>query len=686
MGTATGRPVVALMTGIAEYQLGIVAGIAESLDRRGVPLLAIANEPFGSDDTPSLVLDLIRRGVPRGVISLADSQVRGRELPAALARGHVPTVTVGIRLEGCPRVQGDNEGGMLQLMAHLLDDCGVRRPVLVRGVPHQVDSATRERVFRAELGRRGLDVDEGLVLDGEFGQQAAYDVVRGLLHRRTDLDAVVALNDLSGFGALCAVVDHGLRVPHDVLVTGFDGTEGSLLSWPALTTVDQDLAEQGRRAVELLLDLVDGADRQDDVLVPARLVVRASTAATGTGLLDPGVLDPADPEHLATLPGVRWLDGEPVVPLRELTDRMAEVTAATRTLQRRVALQSAALSLSWTMANCRTLDDVIAALDPCLGRVGVHRCFLAVDHVAVPGVDATDHPTRLVLSYRDGGAEDPSGEVFARHELLPPSLRAELDRGVLLLQALSIAGRERGYLLYEPVAESSLLTEALRIDLPRTVDTVLASQELQSRAAMLERLVARRTTQLEQANLELQRSVMRDGLTGIANRMAFQQYLDRMSSPDAEGRRLAVLMIDVDLFKAYNDYYGHLAGDDALRSVGDCLLRCTRGHRALACRYGGEEFAVVLEDGALPEATAVARRLRELLSRAATPHAASTVADVVTVSIGVAAGQLRAGVRATDLVADADGALYRAKLQGRDRVVTARRRRDRDDRKLVGHP
>jgi diguanylate cyclase (GGDEF)-like protein len=214
-----------------------------------------------------------------------------------------------------------------------------------------------------------------------------------------------------------------------------------------------------------------------------------------------------------------------------------------------------------------------------------------------------------------------------------------------------------------------VLTEALRNDLPRTIDTVLTTQELQDHAAQLERLVAERTAELGRANAELRRSAMRDGLTGLANRTAFQEFLAE-SLPD--GGRLALLMIDVDMFKAYNDSYGHLAGDDALRAVAECLAAAVPEGRGVACRYGGEEFAVVLTDAGTPAAVGVARYFQELLAERAVRHRASSVAPVVTASIGVAAGTAVPGSAVTSLIAAADRALYRAKQEGRNRIAVAR--------------
>ena len=638
------RPVMALVTGIGEYHVRVLAGMMRKLTPAGVPLLVVANEPFASQRTPSIVLDLIRRGVPRGVVAFADASMkRGQEEAAALARANLPMVTIGTKFAGVPRVVGDNVGGMRDLMRHLLDDCGVRRPVLIRGIRQQVDSQEREQVFREELAARGLAVDEHLVVNGLFRPEVAYDALRLLLRRGLEIDAVVALNDPSAFAALSALVDHGLRVPQDVLLSGFDNTERSMVSWPALTTVDQGLPEQGRVAAELILRQSAnpgmGWDDDADAVIPSRLVVRASTVRGDAVLAEP-----------------------------------VDFAETAQALQSRASLHDAALRLNWTMANCRTVDDVILGLDASLRRMGVVRCFLCLDDPeAVAAGVVGEHPTRLVLSHRNGISEQVDHESFPRHELLPLALRGELEHGILLLQALSVGGRERGFVLFEPVADSSGLTESLRIDVPRALDTVLGAQELTDRAAMLERLVAQRTQELERANAELRTSAMRDGLTGLANRMAFQQYLDDLGGPDASaGASIAVLMIDVDLFKAFNDRYGHPAGDRALKIVASCVQRAVRSEQDLACRFGGEEFAIVLREAGLDGARSVARRVRQLLSRAAVRHDASTLAPVVTVSIGVAAGRCSGpGSGAADVIDRADQALYQAKHAGRDRVVAA---------------
>ena len=590
------RPVVAMMPGIGDYHLCILTGMADVLEREGIPLWVVLHEPFASTHTSSLVLDLLRPEVALGVVALTcSSRAREDELLQEVSAAGVPVVALGMSRPGIPSVIGDNVTGMQELVRHLVDDRGLRRLCLVRGLVHQPDSMVRERAFRESLAGRGVSVDEALVIDGDFRQDISYRHVRDLLGVRRDVDAIVALNDPSALGVLAAMADHGLSAPSDIAVSGFDNTLDSALSWPDLTTVDQDPAEQGRRAVELLLLVAAGRLTETQIVVPSRLVVRTSTAGAGGAS------------------AVRVVEGVPVVDNHERLDHILKITQA---LHERVTTQEAARLLSVTMANCRTMDDVVAALGPCLQRMEVRRCFMGLNRTSaavggVPGASQTqqesDEEMTLVFSYRHAGFEEAPSDAFPRRELLPAALRSELHEGVLLFQPLSVAGRELGYLMYEPSGKSALLADAMRIALPRTVDSVLSWQELKDHAATLQELVTQRTLELERANEGLRQLVMRDGLTRIANRVAFDQHLEKHCAALAhDGGELAVLMVDVDLFKQFNDRYGHLMGDEALKTVAGCLGVSVREPHDLTCRYGGEEFAVVLPNTGLKGAVSVA--------------------------------------------------------------------------------
>ena len=199
-------------------------------------------------------------------------------------------------------------------------------------------------------------------------------------------------------------------------------------------------------------------------------------------------------------------------------------------------------------------------------------------------------------------------------------------------------------------------------------------------------LQARVRTQLrlKQALDELKHTASTDALTGIANRRSFDAALLCHWALAARGARaLSLLFIDVDHFKRYNDHYGHAQGDSCLAAVARAIAASLGRPSDLACRFGGEEFTVLLPDTDAKGGQQVAQRVLEAVAALGLPHAASPVAHQVTVSIGLcslagAAGTAvvsAAGARfspplqARDLVEGADRALYEAKQGGRARVV-----------------
>src|ERR671932_1506748 len=143
--------------------------------------------------------------------------------------------------------------------------------------------------------------------------------------------------------------------------------------------------------------------------------------------------------------------------------------------------------------------------------------------------------------------------------------------------------------------------------------------------------------QLKLANRELKRLAALDGLTGVANRRRFDEYLDAEWNRMArEKQPLSLILCDIDFFKKYNDSYGHQAGDDCLRRVADALRFCARRSKDLVARYGGEEFAVILPNLKLADAAQIAEEMRSVVNALEIPHVQSSVSQHVTLSLGIA--------------------------------------------------
>ncbi len=176
--------------------------------------------------------------------------------------------------------------------------------------------------------------------------------------------------------------------------------------------------------------------------------------------------------------------------------------------------------------------------------------------------------------------------------------------------------------------------------------------------------------QLLESNLELRRLMNSDGLTGLGNRRYFDEYLGaEWDRAVRQGLELSVLMIDVDNFKAYNDCYGHIPGDEALKRVAGAILAACNRPTDLAARFGGEEFSVILPGMPAGGARLVAEKLRRAVEAMQIPHADSATGAWLSVSVGVASGIPQVGGKFSDLIEIADRSLYQAKRHGRNQVV-----------------
>ncbi len=205
-------------------------------------------------------------------------------------------------------------------------------------------------------------------------------------------------------------------------------------------------------------------------------------------------------------------------------------------------------------------------------------------------------------------------------------------------------------------------------------ETVLAAKvRAMQRIAQMRYSLLVLTRKLDEANQELTRLSSLDGLTAIANRRQFDETLLReWRRGSRQGRPLALLLADVDLFKQFNDGYGHQVGDECLKAVARTLTSVLRRPADLVARYGGEEFAVILPDTDITGALLVAEGMRSAVETLGITHRFASSTGHVTISIGAAAViPGRGDSKSADLLKAADDALYQAKQGGRNRIAAS---------------
>ncbi|PSB42222.1 diguanylate kinase [filamentous cyanobacterium Phorm 6] len=234
-----------------------------------------------------------------------------------------------------------------------------------------------------------------------------------------------------------------------------------------------------------------------------------------------------------------------------------------------------------------------------------------------------------------------------------------------LLQMMAAIGSQLGQFVKRKCTEQELQ------EAESSIRSLYEQEKRQSEELALQNLALEQTKlELQAVNLELQRIAAVDGLTQIPNRRCFDKTLElEWQWMEIKKEPLSLILCDVDFFKLYNDRYGHQGGDECLKQVAEILDRNAQRGGYLAARYGGEEFAVILSQTDVKEAMRVAESIRNDLKAAEIYHAASKVSEIITLSIGVTTTVPAIGLSIERLIGEADRALYRAKLEGRDRIV-----------------
>jgi diguanylate cyclase (GGDEF)-like protein len=173
---------------------------------------------------------------------------------------------------------------------------------------------------------------------------------------------------------------------------------------------------------------------------------------------------------------------------------------------------------------------------------------------------------------------------------------------------------------------------------------------------------------LREANAQLQHLTLTDPLTGIANRLSFENKLeDEWKTLRRSNTALSIIMIDIDYFKAFNDHYGHQAGDDCLIKVANLLAKCLKHPNDLAARYGGEEFILILPNTDIDSAQFLAENIQKEVASCHIMHCNNNVSNMLTLSLGISWVIPSDKGNIEILISQADSALYKAKQNGRNR-------------------
>lgn len=469
-----------------------------------------------------------------------------------------------------------------------------------------------------------------------------------------------------------AVVDQSLSILHSQVEDRCFDQEHAVKYWSGRAGQINDVAALGNLS-QCYRDLLLGFNIKANLVVPIiHNLMGQSRYLWGLIIL-----------HQCHQPR-QWLASD-IDLLQELSAHLAIAIQQSRLFEqvRRQARQEMLLKLM--------LDDIHDSLEvphilTCTverlrSALGLHQCGVTLlrhnlAHLPVPFMAIAQQPAqtspplpmteRLIRQLR----LDHAGSATACQPTPAPSTlyQAQLiiqDQVPYLASAIRADGHIQGVLWagLEPLYRDS--ADITSINLERSDLRLLGEVAMQVSQALKQAALYQ---QLQTVNDELQRLAHLDGLTQIANRREFDRYLaQEWQRLEREQGSLALVLADVDYFKGYNDTYGHLAGDDCLRSMGHLLTQVTNRPADLAARYGGEEFALILPNTNSTGAMALAAEVKTQLARLMIPNQASALYGHVTLSFGIATVIPAPSLSPETLIRRADQALYAAKENGRNR-------------------
>jgi diguanylate cyclase (GGDEF)-like protein len=625
--------------------------------------------------------------------------------------------------ESGPMVVVDNAIGIRQAVTHLMSH-GHRRIAFIAGDPDDHgDSQSRLSAYYSAIAECHLEQDARLVGPGWHSYDGGYEAAGKIIASGVEFSALVASDDASAIGAMNAVRDAGLQIPADVAVIGFDDQPDAVAQVPPLSSIHTPLAEMGQQALMVMWNHLTSGEKLQSVELPTRLVPRQSCGCmpevVASALPDAprarltslpvtasvpdlaGVIAQLVDEMVAVLPSQsRFPHGErstrlcaslvnafykslgekfPLPFQQALMEFLSELELADENINPWQAIFSALrnhmtqLPAGWKRAGTRrlaedllhqaraaigesaqrqdyrhqyqqdiaaqSLSELSARLSTTLAEqqavevLEAHVADIGIRHARVALFEA-DGDDPVAWSTRPNSHPDSAGLRFPSREFPPPKLYPPDEVLNLALVPLVFQEQQLGYVAFD-------------------------ANNLGPCANIARQLAA--SLQVSRLHAQVTELSLTDPLTGIYNRRFFDLSLrNEIERGRRFQRSLALVTIDIDHFKQYNDTFGHPAGDLALQIVARCLQQGRRSADVVS-RIGGEEFALILPETEAEGALMVAEKIRMAVSDQ------SELKSFLTLSMGV--GILHgAALEAQRLIKQADLALYEAKRIGRNRV------------------
>ncbi|MEJ2606727.1 MAG: substrate-binding domain-containing protein [Anaerolineales bacterium] len=570
-GIPAARPTLAFLTVAMEdhFSLAMWTAIVEAAHERNANVISIAGGNLNDAAEYSSLKNSIYRAANEDLIdgiiiygSRLGTYVSEKTFRDFCNRfASKPSVSIGQHVEGIPAVLSDNYIGMHLLVRHLIDDHGYQRIAFVRGPEGQIEAETRFKAYKNALIESGIDIDPNLISEpGIWEAISGEEAVRLFVDERDlPLDAIVCANDTMALAAMWALKNRGLIIPDDVAVVGFDSQVIAKAATPPLSTVRQQLKEQCRYAVDIVLTQLEGGDVPDRIEIPTKLCIRQScgcaSSAVGRAITKTSLKSSNKKKSSinrddtlseiaqivdTTIEGLEAYRSSEINEWQRVisslrhftrsqytdesaTERIEELSNQARVLIGEKVQQietHQSLIYDQQYANLRDmtraistaleLDDLLETLHHNLLRFGIRSCYLSLYEETVPTAEdesrIDSRPLKMILAFDDKGrlpfeSEEP---VISTNILPRRRIAAMSGNWSFVVKELERADEPLGTVLFEVYPPDGRACDMLQEQISSSLTYGLLLQERQQEHEVLQQAYTEAEQQAREKEIELE--------------------------------------------------------------------------------------------------------------------------------------------------------------------------------------
>ncbi len=546
------KKIAVLMASIdREYQQDFASGLASAGSKLGMDVcifnsqghmnVAISTSEVGE----SMIYDLPDLNDFDGIISMPatmGSDIALKKVYEVLApmKGK-PHVSIDVPQEGAVTIQFNDRISMEEMTEHLISEHNARKIAFVSGPLNSSVATERVEACRNVMRRHGLELDDRMIFDGQWTRIGGRIAAEKLLDLGGELpDAIMCGNDDMALSVIECLNEHGIRVPKDIAVTGFDALREAIMR--GLTTICRPIDRSARKAIEILNNWIEGEEPEEKTVILSTIPIFGDSCGCTQSMEHIN-------EKLRALGSERW-------------NMEATLT--------RVSM------FSGTMAGVGDETEAHEKIHDFVDSWNIREFYLCVDPSICRDVennsDGLDYPDEMLLLYGVRSGKQYDFQMIPTFDLTPVLQEMRKNAVCLVFCPLYYRDRSLGY---------------VAMDLGNGTGSALYPVLMLLNGALMSLYLQ---TNIKRSAATIERMAIEDIMTGMLNRRG---YMDRapamLEQAKQEGRIFALLSADMDHMKDINDQYGHLSGDEAICRMGRAL-RCLETHGMTPVHISGDEF------------------------------------------------------------------------------------------------